>query len=733
MWNGVRHLAVFRPNVHFGNGYIVTAHAFTASGTIAIPGEMDFLDFKTLGCGHTVEESISAQNDVAERVGQIAVERGPCQAYSTAGESGSSPEKHSVSAPWLLAPTERTLHYPAELPCISPRQQLDQMIFVDKMTGMRGATCHDGLAIVLLRPPSAACADAVDPDVVEFADFDWLSPQPCPLGESYQEHANIEKSTWAPAEAMLPSTFKPTEPVSLVKQKSRNSILADLEPVGVLQSWQNFALSGGSQPRKKRLLPDVSQLKRTTREAITNPSRERTRFYKESGVCQAVARHRCFDYMTFMVLGAYAVWLAMDVDSDSSCGQGDGFTVLVDCGFCFCYIVELVIRVGAFKTLSDSFRDCWLVFDANMVLLALVDAGLPLAFMITWGETCQSTSVALRILNIVRTLRLLRLARLFSAFRELHVLMKGISEGFRGVCSTLFLLLICLYFLATLLKLATFGTKTEDSYSTVLSCMHNLLLVGVFWNDLEGTLDQVKAQDDSFVIILCIYLSIFVGSLLIMNLLIGVLCEVAVATRAVDIEESRLKSFSKELAKILLNTSIQLDSEGDMLITEADFYALLLDTQFVYCLVQHEVNALAVSEQSRMLFRDDQGFAKVLKFHELLDLLLSFSIHQNLTVQDTARLKKNVSGVFKPLISKITEVKTKQQAIDVEINAQVVAMNFMLKSFRAEQNDSAPSAQTNSGSACGVLRAHCCSSSSLAQSSSTELAMSECLVKLWAI
>merc|ERR1740129_2637354 len=94
-------------------------------------------------------------------------------------------------------------------------------------------------------------------------------------------------------------------------------------------------------------------------------------YYHETGCHQRIARNPWFETVTLSVIFANAVWIAIDMDHNTSETFLDAHPVFVvaDNLFCLFFVSEWCIRFLAFRRKRDGLRDAWFVFDTVMAFM----------------------------------------------------------------------------------------------------------------------------------------------------------------------------------------------------------------------------------------------------------------------------------------------------------------------------------------------------------------------------
>merc|ERR1712217_663566 len=117
-----------------------------------------------------------------------------------------------------------------------------------------------------------------------------------------------------------------------------------------------------------------------------------------------------------------------------------------------------------------------------------------------------------------------RMAKLLQYMPELMILIKGMAVATRTVLYTLFLLMIIVYVFSIGFMQLTKGTDLQSEYfDSVLGSMSLLLMEGILPD--KAAFMRTMAQEHIF-LAGALLLFILLGSLTVMNMLVGVLVEV---------------------------------------------------------------------------------------------------------------------------------------------------------------------------------------------------------------
>merc|ERR1719440_2731180 len=148
----------------------------------------------------------------------------------------------------------------------------------------------------------------------------------------------------------------------------------------------------------------------------------------------------------------------------------------------------------------------------------------------------------LKLVRLTRLSRMARMARLLRAMPELMVLIKGMAVAMRSVLFTLILLAGIIYvFGIAFVHLTKDKEQGEVYFPTVGRAMNSLLLDGTLPDQAPLVTDVGK---EGWVYRIVILFYILFTSLTVMNMLVGVLCEVVSVVSSVE-KESMLIGYVK--------------------------------------------------------------------------------------------------------------------------------------------------------------------------------------------
>eukprot|EP00397_Hematodinium_sp_SG-2012_P034041 GEMP01036461.1.p1 GENE.GEMP01036461.1~~GEMP01036461.1.p1 ORF type:complete len:516 (+),score=94.15 GEMP01036461.1:39-1586(+) len=255
------------------------------------------------------------------------------------------------------------------------------------------------------------------------------------------------------------------------------------------------------------------------------------RFFAEKSQWAYLAKNPVFEGTTLFVVALNAVWIGIDTDHNGSPDllHAKMKFIVMENFFCFYFTFEVLTRFLAFAKKRNCMKDFWFKFDSFLVTLMVLETWVIPLIMGGAGGVGQ-----LSILRLLRLLRLSRMARLMRALPSLVILMKGMRAATRSVLTTLVLLVIILYIFGIIFTMQI-GRDPDhhENFGTLPMSMYNLFLGATLLDDCTNVFKAFKDSESTTanLMLYAMLLFILISSFTVLNMLIGVLCEVASATK----------------------------------------------------------------------------------------------------------------------------------------------------------------------------------------------------------
>lgn len=423
--------------------------------------------------------------------------------------------------------------------------------------------------------------------------------------------------------------------------------------------------NSNNSAEKHRLFVSPEDMKKEVRAALFQKAYNVHDLYKKDGIYQFIARSQPFEYVTLGVIIMNSFWMWIDTDYNKSANMLEadiGFQV-GEHFFCIYFSLEWCIRFGAFTDKRKGFTDGWFAFDSALVVLMVFETwAMTVVLLVTDDSSELGNLVNASILRLFRLLRLSRLTRLLRAMPELLILIKGMVSAARSVFFTLFLLVILLYIFAIALAQLTENNPVEDPetggemFGTIPSSMYTLMVTGIFLDNLTPVMNNIS--DVSPVCAGLFLLFIALAALMVMNMLIGVLCEVVSAVAASEKEEMDVFSVKAKMDNVLRT----LDADNDKLISRAEFDKLITNHDAVVALHAVGVDAEVLVDFADFIFEPDDSEeededgepkSKTLTFEEFMNVVLEYRSTNNATVKHVQDMSKMLKTEFRKLDEKL--------------------------------------------------------------------------------
>jgi len=502
-----------------------------------------------------------------------------------------------------------------------------------------------------VRHPPPLPMDIAPPDV----------PHPFLLASEMQAEREAESPTIShtshPDSALARSI---SDPHHLPKKKPHVmwNLPEDEEMAHMAQSTNtngSFAKTPRYDKRKTEIAPaktlfhDSDSVKQAIRQHLIKQEVNVGDLYKKEGIFQFIARHPVFEICSTIVVSLNAIWIAIDTDLNDapSLLQARAEFQIVEQAFCFYFSFEWVVRFAAFEVKRDVVKDKWFMFEsvlvAMMVLETWVMSGIVLFIAFVTGGSVGngmgggSQGAILRILRLLRLNRAARIARVLNAIPELMVLVKGIITAARSVFFTIALMMGIIYVFAVAFRELAKGTELEDDhFRSVPWSMTMLLLWGAF-PDLVDTVYDIGHASPYLAMLFVGF--IFLTSLTVMNMLIGVLVEMVSMVAAVEKEEIEVNFVKNKFLSMLP----VIDEDGNMMISKMEFEILLAQPECWQALQSVGVDVMGLVDLTDFIYMNAEDETEGLSFEQIMDMILNLRQKNKATVKDIVDLRRFIT------------------------------------------------------------------------------------------
>eukprot|EP00928_Gymnodinium_smaydae_P000301 TRINITY_DN10115_c0_g1_i2.p1 TRINITY_DN10115_c0_g1~~TRINITY_DN10115_c0_g1_i2.p1 ORF type:complete len:512 (+),score=91.06 TRINITY_DN10115_c0_g1_i2:55-1536(+) len=390
-------------------------------------------------------------------------------------------------------------------------------------------------------------------------------------------------------------------------------------------------------------------------------------FYSQKGLFQFLARHPRFESSTLAVISLNALWMWIDADFN---GTDEFFYAspifqLAEHFFCIFFSVELYIRFRAFESKRNCLRDAWFVFDSILVILMVLETWLfNMLVVITGSRDASPLGGNTAIIRLFRLLRLSRLIRMLRSMPELMILVKGMITAMKSVGYVMVLLLIMIYVFAIALTQSArdFGFG-EVFFTTVPYSMYSLIIYGTFLDNLASFLNEM-IYEEAWICLTLAFAFIGLACLTVLNMLIGVLCEVVAEVADTERENIQSELMTEQMTRII--GEIDTDFNGRISLTE--FKEVLAYPDALRALEAIDVDPLLLIDFADMFFTgESEGENKDLSFDEFMEIVLDLRGNNAATVKDSMNVWKQLNPKMLSQIKDIESMSKTAKALDYEL------------------------------------------------------------------
>eukprot|EP00929_Paragymnodinium_shiwhaense_P068463 TRINITY_DN34436_c0_g2_i1.p1 TRINITY_DN34436_c0_g2~~TRINITY_DN34436_c0_g2_i1.p1 ORF type:complete len:679 (-),score=160.20 TRINITY_DN34436_c0_g2_i1:146-2182(-) len=445
----------------------------------------------------------------------------------------------------------------------------------------------------------------------------------------------------------------PSPPPDCGTQSSEDLMKAPITVKSIDCKSDNGSKKGG--PQEGRLKPKVfanpDEVKDLIRNAIDRHEYDVKDHYKTEGLWQKIARSPRFENFTLAVIATNSLWMSIDIDYNKAEFLPDAHPVFIiaEVLTCFYFVVEIFIRFFAFADKCHALRDFQFLFDSGLVLPMILESWILPLIMIFSGlqgtTKVAKNAVILRLLRLMRIIRMARLVRLVRAMPELMIMIKGMSMAARSVLLTLCLLVIAIYvFGIAMASIASDTSAGQIYWKDVATSMKTLLLHGCFLEDLPEVINHTG--EDSILYAGIVLLFVLLSSMTIMNMLVGVLCEVVSVVAAIEKEQLQVEFVKNAIQGTLNELNGTIENTQD--ITRDEFYAVLATPSAMRGLQEVGVDVVGLVDFGDYIF----GVEPTISLTTFLETVLQLRGSNVATVKDMVDMRKCLINEFKMVDSR---------------------------------------------------------------------------------
>eukprot|EP00929_Paragymnodinium_shiwhaense_P073086 TRINITY_DN37152_c0_g1_i1.p1 TRINITY_DN37152_c0_g1~~TRINITY_DN37152_c0_g1_i1.p1 ORF type:complete len:885 (+),score=229.80 TRINITY_DN37152_c0_g1_i1:215-2869(+) len=404
---------------------------------------------------------------------------------------------------------------------------------------------------------------------------------------------------------------------------------------------------------------DVAAMKERMRQNLVKKKYNVQDLYKKDGIWQKLARDAQIEQFTLGTIIINALWISIDTDHNDSELLLDAHWVfqLAENGFCAFFFFEWLTRLLAFRRKRDCLMDGWMLFDGLMVSLMILETWVfcSLVLLMSSDDNFAGDASVMRIARLLRLSRMCRMARLLRAMPELFILMKGLFAAARSVFFTLVMLCIILFVFGIAFTQLTAKTQLGLTYfAKVPNSMYFLLIHGTLLLSTDYKVMEIAAESEAIVspfVLNTIYMFfILLTAILLMNMLIGVLCEMVSVVAAAEKEQLLGNYVGSKVHQVMA----LIDEDGGGTISREEFMMILDNADAMQAMAEAGVDVVGLVDFADFIFGEDDdydpsggsGEQVELTPGEFLDVIMQLRGSNNSTVKDVVDLRKFIRSAL---------------------------------------------------------------------------------------
>eukprot|EP00931_Biecheleriopsis_adriatica_P008479 TRINITY_DN109662_c0_g1_i1.p1 TRINITY_DN109662_c0_g1~~TRINITY_DN109662_c0_g1_i1.p1 ORF type:complete len:585 (+),score=126.15 TRINITY_DN109662_c0_g1_i1:90-1844(+) len=407
-----------------------------------------------------------------------------------------------------------------------------------------------------------------------------------------------------------------------------------------------------------------------------------------------IAKSGLFQNFTLFVIFLNAVWILIDVEYNHVHLKGpDGKLPLqpgsdvIENIFCSFFTIEILIRFLAFQKCTNACRDAWFLFDQTLVGFMILETWLaPILELLIPTLSNQTSFSEFSAFRLLRLLRLTRLARIMRFFPELITLVRGMIRAMQSVIFILMFLLIVTYIFAIVFTnqfavpnyqppADAEDPTVQELFADMGSAMMSLFTYGVLGDNLYFFFSTIR--EESLIFFWLGFFFLLASGITLLNMLIGVLCQVIGDSSQEETEERVLREMKECLERAF--KAADLDENG--VIQESEWENMLENPVTLNALRQlgadddDELKSRLIELKPKIFKKnkpitegkdgdDEEDTPTTLDFPDFVDQVMDFRSDVPASVLDVELIKifmrredkrlNKLFGKIEPMLTKIT-------------------------------------------------------------------------------
>lgn len=413
------------------------------------------------------------------------------------------------------------------------------------------------------------------------------------------------------------------------------------------------------------LFREVNKLRRGNDEDEEKAAEAAERAKLNDTIFATISMDKRFEWLTLSFILVNAGFIGYDADYSARFYKPDNLYdddtplqfMIFENVFCVYFTVEVVIRFFAFRRKHFACCDSWFVFDSILVLFMVVETWI-LPIVGASGPLSQ-----LSILRLLRLARITRMAKLMRFFPELQIIVKGMVASVRSVGVTALLLFLLLYVFSILFTSEYHqGNLDDDSddileehklFGSMAKSMRSLFIMGTILDDITYCTNTIRGSGKTMMLVAFI-LFVLISSFTILNMLIGILCEVVGATG----EGEREKNLQVKVRAAIGQLFEKMDKDKNGEISQQEFMSMRHNQNVLNALKDLDIKEKHFDLYAQLLFKpeEDGGPTPTFDWEKTVNMIirlrpgttvsaLDFATFQMAVFKNHENMKQHISKI----------------------------------------------------------------------------------------
>jgi len=311
-------------------------------------------------------------------------------------------------------------------------------------------------------------------------------------------------------------------------------------------------------------------------------------------------------------------------------------------------------------------KDKQFLFDLFLVVMMVVDTWLFSVVLSSAISDVPSTGAVGGIGRLFRLLRLARIGRLMDMVPELRLIIKSMVAAVRAVHAALLILVLLVYIFAICLNSLLGEEDTvSEYYSTVGTSMVTLFLSGVLLDNISDLVNSMIALN-AYVALFAFGLFVLLSAVTVMNMVIGVLCEVVLDVSSFEKEEQIKQQMSTTLLVMLEN----LDDDHSGQLSKAEMCDVIREPAAIAVLKDIQVDTQHLLDVFDMLYEQEDT---TLPIAVIMNIVLTLRGKRPATMNDIAKEQNFMVWAMESQLEQHRELmKISMVAIEQHMESQLL-------------------------------------------------------------